>query len=97
SATKAKGLTMSDGPKVTVPLPTGGTGEGIQVQVEESTERWSEFTLTDGTVVRAKLTIISAVRVDGQFDQEGNPLYMTNATPVFSMVSVPAKLRKKVQ
>jgi hypothetical protein len=88
---------MSNGARVTVPLPTGGTAEGVEVQVDESTERWSEFTFHDGTVMRAKLTIVSAVRVDGHFDQQGNPLYTINATPVFGMLNVPQEYRKKVQ
>ena len=88
---------MSNGHKVTVPLPTGGTAEGIEVQVEESSEKWSEFTLQDGTVSRAKVTLTSAVRVDTVYDPMGYPLYQTNLTPVLSIVSVPANLRKKVQ
>jgi hypothetical protein len=39
---------------------------------------------------------MSAVRVDGQYDAMGNPLYMTNLTPVISVVSA-EHLRKKVQ
>ena len=85
------------GRKITVPLPTGGTAQGVEVQVEESSERWSEFTLADGTVIRAKVTITSAIRVDGHYDPLGNPVYTTNMTPVLSIVSVPDALLKKVQ
>jgi hypothetical protein len=85
------------GRKVPVTLPSGQPGEGTEVQVEESSERWSEFTLEDGTIVRAKVTVTSAVRVDGQFDPLGNPLYVTNLTPVLTIVSVPEQYRKKVQ
>jgi hypothetical protein len=88
---------MSNGRKITVPLPTGGTAEGVEVQVEESSERWSEFTLQDGTVIRVKATVTSAVRVEGQYDALGNPMYLTNITPVLSIVNVPDSLRKKVQ
>ena len=88
---------MSGGHKVTVQLPTGGTAEGIEVQVEESTERWCEFTLQDGTIMRAKVIIISAVRVDGEYDQFGNPMYQTNLAPVLNIVSVRDEFRKKVQ
>ena len=55
--------------KVTVAVPpTGEPKEGVEVQIEESTERWSEFKFEDGTVIRAKLTIMSAVRVEGEYD-----------------------------
>lgn len=93
---KEEGAIMA-GRKVPVTLPTGQQGEGIEVQVDESNEKWSEFTLQDGTIIRAKLTITSAVRVDGQFDQLGNPLYVTNLAPVLTIVSVPEQYRKKVQ
>jgi hypothetical protein len=72
-------------------------GEGYEVQVEESTERWSEFTLQDGTVIRAKLMLASAVRTEGQFDPMGNPLYVTNVAPILTIVSVAEQYRKKVQ
>lgn len=86
--------TMSDSRRTTVTLPTG-PAEGVTVFVAESTERWSEFRLDDGTVVRGKLTVASAVRVDGQFDQQGNPLYTFNLAPVLAFVSVPDELRRK--
>ena len=83
------------GRRVPVTLPSGDQGEGSEVQVAESTERWSEFTFDDGTIVRAKIMVISAVRVDGEFDQNGNPLYMMNVGPVFSIVNVAEQYRKK--
>lgn len=83
--------------KVPVTLPTGQPGEGTEVPVEESNERWSEFTLQDGTIMRGKFTMASAIRVDGQFDVQGNPLYLVNMSPVFAIVSVAEEFRKKVQ
>jgi hypothetical protein len=71
--------------------------DGTIVEVTESTERWSEFNLEDGTILRVKMTVISAVRVDGQYDPEGNPQYILNMTPVMGIKSVPDELRKKVQ
>jgi hypothetical protein len=85
------------GRKVPVKLPSGEMGEGYEVKVEESTERWSDFTLEDGTVLRGKLMMTSAVRAEGQFDETGNPLYVMNIAPVLTLVSVPEQLRKKVQ
>jgi hypothetical protein len=87
---------MSNGHKVKVNLPSGGIGEGTTVQIEESSERWSEFKFEDGTIMRAKVTVISAVRIDGEFDPLGNPMYLTNLAPVTTIVSVPSDLKKKV-
>ena len=81
--------------KVPVTLPTGQSGEGMEVQVAESNERWSEFTLEDGAVIRAKMTMASAVRVEGQYDAVGNPLYVVNLAPIMNIVSAPEKYRRK--
>jgi hypothetical protein len=81
-------------------VPLQGTDqivEGFDVPVEESNERWSEFKLEDGTVLKAKVTVVSAVRLDGQFDPQGNPLYVMNLSPVMAIVEAPERLRKKVQ
>ncbi len=78
-------------------LPSGEIVRGLEVPVEESNERWSEIKLEDGTVIRVKLNVISAVRVPGQFDQAGIPMYVMNMTPTIAILSVPENLRKKVQ
>lgn len=68
-----------------------------EVPVTESNEKWSEFVLEDGTVIRAKINIISFMRIEGQFDAEGNPLYGMKGIPTHVIVSVPDELKKKVQ
>jgi hypothetical protein len=80
-----------------VTLPTGEIVDGFEVPVEESIERWSEVKLEDGTVIRLKVSMISAVRVPGQYDHIGNPMYVMNMTPTIAIFSVPDNLRKKVQ
>lgn len=50
-------------------------------------EHWNEYLLDDGSVVRMKAVVTEIVRIEGQYDQEGNPAYMvfsTNVTHVFS-------------
>ena len=81
--------------KVPVTLPNGQPGTGVDVPIRESTERWSEFQLEDGTVVRAKFSMISAVRVDNEYDNVGNPIYLSNGVPTLAIISVPEKLRRK--
>lgn len=81
--------------KVPVTLPNGQSGTGVDVPIRESTERWSEFMLEDGTVVRAKFSMISAVRVDNEYDNAGNPIYVSNGVPTLAIISVPDKLKKK--
>jgi hypothetical protein len=80
-------------------IPQGGAQQvdGMEVPVEESTERWSEFKLEDGSVLRVKITVVSAVRLTGQYDPQGNPMYVLNMTPVIAITDVPDRLRRKVQ
>jgi hypothetical protein len=70
-----------------VTLPTGQIADGIEVPIEESSERWSEIKREDGTVIRIKMSMISAVRVPGQYDQVGNPMYVMNMTPTIAILS----------
>ncbi len=96
-----KNRTFKEGPVTEhrVKVPIQGTTElvdGVEVQVDVSTERWSEFTLEDGTILKVKMSIVSAVRVEGVFDPAGNPQYVLNIAPVVAMVSSPEAIRKKV-
>ncbi len=83
--------------KIPVTLPDGRTAEAIEVPVDVSNERWSEYTLEDGTVVRAKMTLISIVRVENEYDAQGVPLYQINAQPTLAFVHVPENLKRKSQ
>jgi hypothetical protein len=83
--------------KTKATLPTGQEVDAFEVPVEESTERWSEFKLEDGTIIRAKMNVISVTRVPEMWDPQGNPFYAINAAPVLALVDVPERLRKKVQ
>ena len=82
--------------KITVPFGAPGQmAEGVVVEIDESSEKWSEYTLSDGTVLRGKLTLIGAVRIDGQYDPQGNPMYAMNMTPTLVVSSVPDRLKQK--
>ena len=71
-----------------------GVVEGFEVGVAESTERWTEISLEDGSVLRLKPVVMGALRVEGHYDPEGNPIYSLKVNPVMTVVSVPDHLRK---
>jgi len=71
--------------------------DGYDVPIKDSKEQWSEFTMEDGTIIRAKVNIVSATRIDGVYDAMGNPTYQVNAAPVIGVVYIEEALRKKVQ
>jgi hypothetical protein len=71
-----------------------GPQEATEVPVKESTERWTEVTLEDGTILRIKPVVLSAIRVENQYDQEGNPLYQLKVNQLMTVASAPDHLRK---
>jgi hypothetical protein len=79
-----------------ITMPGGQTVEGEEVEIDDdaSTERWSDYKLKDGTLIRLKSVVSSIIRLDGQYDGEGNPLYVVKSTPAVTIKSVPDKLRK---
>jgi hypothetical protein len=80
--------------KVPFPNPNSPLRDGFEVGVSESTEKWSEVTLLDGTILRIRPSVISAIRIDGEYDADGNPGYMLKAQPTVVIVSSPEHLRR---
>ncbi len=74
----------------------GNVVEGTVVGVLESTERFSDVKLDDGTILMTKMNIIQAVRVDGKWDNEGNPQYVVKSQNVVVIAESPESLMRKV-
>ncbi len=77
-----------------VQMPDGTTVEGVDIPVVESTERWTEVTLEDGSVLRLKASIMAAVRIPGHFDNEGNPTYSLKSNVQMMVVNAPENLKR---
>jgi hypothetical protein len=71
--------------------------DGAEVSVEESQEKFNQYVLEDGTVLKLKTVLVSIVRIDGQYDSDGNPAYVVKTAPVVGIVSAPETLRRKLQ
>ena len=81
--------------KTKIPMPPDGRlVEGFEVPVVESTERWTETKLEDGTVLRIKPSILSAVRIPGQWDPDGNPMYALKAANAMMIAEAPDHLKR---
>jgi hypothetical protein len=74
--------------------PDGRMVDGFEVPVLESTERWTEVKLEDGSILRIKPSVISAVRVPEQFDNDGNPMYALKATNQMVVAEAPEHLKR---
>ena len=71
-----------------------GEIEVTEVGYRTSGEFWNEYLTDDGSVVRVKLVVTDIVRVDGQYDPQGQPAYLVQSSSVVA-VSAPEELRKK--
>jgi hypothetical protein len=61
-----------------------------------SKDGWSEYTLEDGSVIRAKAVILDVKRAVDQYSHDGNPLYILQFAFV-NQVQAPDALKKKGQ
>jgi hypothetical protein len=69
-----------------IPLPDGSTADGEVVGFRNTGgEHWNEYLLEDGSVLKMKLVVTEVVRVEGQYDPQGNPAYMVNSTNVVAI------------
>ena len=82
--------------KLTVEYPPGSgkSREGITVDVVSSKEPWAEYELQDGSRIKAKAVLVDVIKIEGEFDQDGNPAYVLKANGMMS-VDAPAALRRK--
>lgn len=79
--------------KKKIRTPDGRTLEGTIMPFQAGGEHWNEYFLDDGSVLRLKVVVTEVVRVDGEYDQQGNPVYIANSTNILA-VSAPENLMK---
>ena len=65
----------------------GREAEATPVEVNQAGEKWNEYLLEDGTVLKMKLILKKIMRVENEFDSEGNPVYVMQTTNVTSVTS----------
>ena len=64
------------------------------IEVDEATERWNEYKLSDGSVIRFKVVVVEVCRIVGEHDAEGNPSYVVKSGNILT-VNSPDNLRKQ--
>ncbi len=80
--------------KKKITLPDGREVEGTVMPYQTGREEWNEYLVEDGTIIRMKLVATEIVRLDGEYDPQGNPAYVIQSTNVTS-VSAPDDLKKE--
>jgi hypothetical protein len=91
---QAEALPPRSAPSIQLPLGYNPKGPKEPVDVVSSREGWSEFTLTDGTVIRAKAVVLEVKKMTDQYTPDGEPIYELQLTMV-NQTRVPDNLKKK--
>lgn len=66
------------------------------VPVVEAEERFIQYKLEDGTILKVKNVATSVLRVDDQYLPDGAPVYLVISNPVVSVVSSPLRRKPSV-
>jgi hypothetical protein len=77
-----------------VPFPDGSEGEGTIMTFRSSAEHWNEYLVDDGSVIKIKLVATEILRLDDQYDVQGNPVYLVQSQNVMA-VNSPENLRRE--
>lgn len=75
-------------------LPDGRTVEGVIAPFQTGGEHWNEYLIEDGTILKVKLVATEIIKVDGEYDDQGNPLYALHSTQVV-VVDSPEDLKRE--
>lgn len=79
--------------KRTITLPDGREVDATVLGFRTPAEHWNEYLVDDGSVLRLKLVATEVLRVDGEYDMEGKPIYLLQSTNIMT-VSAPPKLMR---
>ena len=63
-----------------------------QIDFEAKAEPWTTHELADGTILRVRVILTGVMRIEGEYDQSGNPIYVVSSQTVIQANS-PKKLR----
>lgn len=67
--------------------------DAIEVTFRPKREDWNEYQLSDGTEIRMRLIVSDVFTLPGQYDQEGNPIYVIKSQNLV-FVKAPDHLKK---
>ena len=81
------------GGKRKLTLPDGTEVEADVIGFRTNAEHFNEYLLDDQTVLKLKPVVTEIIRVEGQYDSMGNPVYLVQSTNVVA-VDAPDELRR---
>ncbi|SRR5260370_13666787 len=81
-------------PKKTYPY-LGRQVPGQDIEFSPTSEPFSQYTLADGTLVKVKMVLLNAARLD-EFSEQGEPVYQFQFQQILGIVA-PDALKRKAQ
>ena len=82
--------------KRTVEYPPGTLAAGTDVEIVEAIERFTELRLKDGTILRMRTNVVEVIRVDDQWNENGDPVYVVKSSNTVRVVEASQELKKKM-
>lgn len=79
-----------------MPGPTGEPIDVVELSFQNVREYWNEYLLDDGTILKLKAVATEVFKQEGQYDAEGNPIYLLRSKNVM-VVSPPDHLKKPAE
>ncbi len=68
--------------------------DATEVDFQTRKEDWNEYQLMDGSEIKMKLVVSEIFRIEGLYDNEGNPTYQIKSTNL-PVVKSPDNLKRK--
>lgn len=72
----------------------GQDAKAVVVDIAETTGRFSQVRLEDGTVFKLMTSPVEVLRILDQWDDKGNPVYSVSHQTVIAIVRSPDRLKK---
>ena len=66
--------------------------EGSQMDFDSIAEPWASYKLSDGTTLKVRPIVTAVLRLEGEYDAAGNPIYTVSSQTVVQ-VNAPKSLR----
>jgi hypothetical protein len=63
-----------------------------QIDFEAKAEPWTTYELADGAILKIRVILTGVMRIEGEYDQSGNPIYVVSSQTAIQANS-PKKLR----
>jgi len=66
--------------------PSGRLVEAVPVDFDADAEPWQTYSLSDGSVVKIRYTPTGFIRLEGEYDAGGHPLYVSHGITMSRVV-----------